>query len=95
MKAPLAGGLEWEPSCKKGELAGWSSKAMKKESWGQINRQGMELLLPHHLGLWHRLSKKNFPFGFKGNTPLPSDPGGTGHAPCSESQGYEHTADME
>lgn len=45
-------------------LAAWSSKAMKKEPWGQINREGMELLLPHPLGLWH--SRKGIPLWLQG-----------------------------
>lgn len=64
VKAPLARGLEWEPSCK--GLAGWNSKAKKKEPWGQINREGMDLLLPPHLGLWHKLSEGNSPLASRG-----------------------------
>lgn len=63
MKAPLAGGLEWEPSCKR--LAG-VVKPKKKEPWGQMNKEGMELLLHHHLSLWHRLSKGNSPLASRG-----------------------------
>lgn len=92
MKAPLAGGLEWEPSCKR--LAG-VVKPKKKRALGPDEQGRNGAAAASSSEPVAQTLKREFPFGFKGNTALPSDPGGAGHAPCSESQGNEHAADIE